>query len=57
MSYYVENGTIWLPEDDLRIETLWSDFKCFNVKNFYISALVGIVKVTLRSARYNNKDT
>jgi len=22
-----------LPEDDLRIETCWSDFKCFNVKN------------------------
>jgi len=22
-----------LPEDDLRIETCWSDFKCFDVKN------------------------
>ena len=30
-----------LPEDDLRIETCWSDFKCFNVK-FYVCALVGI---------------
>jgi len=31
-----------LPEDDLRIETCWSDFKCFSVK-FYISALVGVI--------------
>jgi len=23
---------VQLPEDDLRIETCWSDFKCFNVK-------------------------
>jgi len=23
-----------LPEDDLGIETCWSDFKCFNVKKF-----------------------
>jgi len=22
------------PEDDLRIETCWSDFKCFNVNYF-----------------------
>ena len=29
-------------EDDFRIETCWSDFKCFNVK-FYISALVGVI--------------
>ena len=28
------------PEDDLRIETCRSDFKCFNVK-FYVSAFVG----------------
>jgi len=28
-----------LPEDDLRIETCRSDFKCFNVK-FYVSAFV-----------------
>jgi len=27
-------GTVWLPEDDLRIKTCWSDFKCFKVKNF-----------------------
>jgi len=25
---------VWLPEDDLRIETCWRDFKCFNVNNF-----------------------
>ena len=31
-----------LPEDDLRIETCWSDFKSFNVK-FYVSALVGVL--------------
>jgi len=37
------------------IETGWSDFKCFNVK-FYMSALVGIIKVTLRSARCKNKN-
>jgi len=44
------------PEDDLRIETCWNDFKCFNVK-FYVSALVGvIIKVILRNARCNNKD-
>jgi len=30
------------PEDDLRIETCWSDFKCFNVK-FYVCALVGVL--------------
>ena len=29
-----------IPEDDLRIETCRSDFKCFNVK-FYLSAFVG----------------
>ena len=23
-----------VPEDDLRIETYWSDFKCFNINNF-----------------------
>jgi len=28
------------PEDDLRIETCRSNFKCFNVK-FYICAFVG----------------
>ena len=40
----------------LRIETCWSDFKCFNVK-FYVSALVGvIVKVILQNARCNKKD-
>jgi len=33
---------MWLPEDDFRIETCWSDFKCINVK-FYISALVGVI--------------
>jgi len=38
-----------------RIETCWSDFKCLSVK-FYASALAGIIKVTLRSARCNNKD-
>jgi len=39
---------MWLPEDDPRIETCWSDFKCFDVK-FYVSALVGvIIKVILR---------
>ena len=31
-----------LSEDDLRIETCWSDFKCFNVK-FYVCALVGVL--------------
>ena len=30
------------PEDDLRIEICWSDFKCFNVK-FYVNALFGMV--------------
>jgi len=45
-----------LPEDDLRIETCWSDFKCFNVK-FYVSALVGVViKAILQNARCNNID-
>ena len=45
-----------LPENDLRIETCWSDFKCFNVK-FYVSALVGvIIKVILQNARCNNKN-
>ena len=44
-----------VPEDDLRIETCWNDFKCFNVK-FYVSALVGIIKATLRNARCNDKD-
>ena len=29
-----------LPEDDLRIETCCSDFKCFDLK-FYICSLVG----------------
>jgi len=39
-------GTTWLSEDDLKIETCWSVFKCFNVK-FYVTALVGvIIKVT-----------
>jgi len=33
---------MWLPEDDLRIETCWSDFKCFNVK-FFVRALVGVI--------------
>ena len=37
------------------IETCWSDFKCFDVK-FYMSVFFGIIKVTLRSARCNNKD-
>ena len=31
-----------LPEDDLRIETCWSDFKCFNV-TFYVCAFVGVI--------------
>jgi len=39
------------------MEICWIDFKCFNVK-FYVSALVGvIIKVILRNARCNNKDT
>jgi len=47
---------VYLPEDDLRIETCWSDFKCFIVK-FYVSALVGvIIKVILQNARCNNED-
>jgi len=29
--------------DDLRIETCWSDFKCFNVKKFCLCALVGVL--------------
>jgi len=33
---------MWLPEDDLSIETGWSDFKCFNV-TFCVSALVGVI--------------
>jgi len=38
-------------------ETCWSDFKCFTVK-FYVSALVGvIIKVILKSARCDNKDS
>ena len=41
---------------DLRIETCWSDFKCFNV-TFYVSALVRlIIKVILQNARCNNTD-
>jgi len=31
-----------LPEYDLRIETCWSDYKCFNMK-FYVSALVDVL--------------
>ena len=31
-----------LREDDLRIETCWSDFKRLNVK-FYVSVLVGML--------------
>jgi len=31
-----------LPEDYLRFETCWGDFKCFNVK-FYVSASVGVL--------------
>ena len=34
---------MYLPEDDLRIETCWSDFKCFNVKKFHVCALVGVL--------------
>jgi len=36
--------------DDIRIETYWSNFKRFSVK-FYISALVGIIKVTFSFRR------
>jgi len=43
-----------LPEDDLMIETCWSDFKCFSVK-FYISALVGVIKVILELV-YSHSD-
>jgi hypothetical protein len=32
-----------LSEDDLRIETCWSDFKCFNVKHIYVCALDGVL--------------
>ena len=32
-----------LPEDDLRIETCWSDFKCFNIKKCYVCALIGVL--------------
>jgi len=40
----------------MRIETCWSELKCFNV-NFYVSALVGvIIKVIIRNARCNSKD-
>ena len=38
----LQQGTVYLPEDDLRIETCWSDFKCFNMK-FYVYALVGVL--------------
>ena len=34
---------MWLPEDDHRIETCWRDFKCFNVKKYYVCALVGVL--------------
>ena len=30
----LKRGTVQLPEDDLRIETCWSDFKSFNINNF-----------------------
>ena len=54
---WLYQGTTWLPEDDPRIETRWSDFKSFNAK-FYVSGLVGvIIKVILQNARWNNKDT
>jgi len=33
---------IYVIYNDSRIETCWSDFKCFNVK-FYVSALVGVI--------------
>jgi len=26
-----------------KIETWWSNFKCFNVKKFYVCALVGVL--------------
>ena len=39
---WLYQGTVYLPEDDLRIETCWSDFKCFNVK-LYICASVGVL--------------
>jgi len=26
-----------------KIETCWSNFKCFNVKKFYLCALVGVL--------------
>jgi len=39
------------------MEICRSDFKCFNVK-FYVSALVDvIIRVVLRNARSNDKDT
>jgi len=41
---------------DLRIETCLSNFKCFSVKEIFIGALVGIIKVVVRSARCNNKE-
>jgi len=43
-----------LTEDDFRIETCWSDFKCFNVK-FYVSALVDlIIKVNITKLLFNS---
>ena len=39
----LQQGTAQLPEDDLRIETCWSDFKSFNLKIVYICALVGVL--------------
>jgi len=32
-----------LPEDDIRIETCWNDFKYFNAKKNYVCALVGVL--------------
>jgi len=40
--------------DDLRIETCWSDFKCFNVK-FYISAFVGVIIKVILSTKFKFK--
>ena len=45
-----------LPEDDLRIETCWSDFKCFNVKILCMCISWCADYMTVRNARRNHKD-
>jgi len=39
-----------------KIETCWSNFKCFNVKKFYVCALVGVLIKQCSRFRWNSSD-